>query len=206
MGVFDDFSEHNASGGGKWYQEGVYLVQLVAMPLLQSSNDKGLLVPIEATILELRVEYPAGRVCEIDGKPLPASNIAGERVSDVLLLERQKPAKANLKSAILAFCQMNEVQVVEVYAEQHGLSVDDPATAKAAWKAFGENATAGEGTMLAGAIAVVRAQRVRKKNGDPFTKKVYEAADAEDWEKYVHGPARVAAEAAAPAPAEGAAA
>ena len=205
MGVFDDFSEHNASGGGKWYQEGVYLVRLVAMPLLQSNNQKGLLVPIEATVLEVRVSYPAGRICEIDKSTLPTSNQVGERLSDVLLLESQRPAKANLKAAILAFCQMNEVQVVEIYAKQAEVSVDDPATAKAAWTAFGENATEDEGTMLAGAIAVVRAQRVRKKNGDPFTKKVYEAADAADWEAYVHGPAREA-EAAAAAPAEGAAA
>jgi hypothetical protein len=190
MGIFDDFDEAEESGRGKWYAEGVYLVRLRKMPLINSKNGKGQVVPIETTILETKVPYPAGRKCQVDlarsvDTTLPASNLPGVVCADTLLLERQQPALGNLKSAIRAFTNMTDEQLIAQYAEGNGIAVDDPALPKKAWKAIGEQATGGEGTMLAGAIAVVRVDIIPKKNKEPFHRKKYEAASAEEWAKYV---------------------
>ncbi len=184
MGVFDDFDQAEASGGGNYVYEGVYIFRLVAMALKQTRN-KGQIVPIELHVLETLTSYPQGRICDIDGETeLPESRKPGERCSSVLLLEKQEPALGNLKSAIKAFLNLDNMQIVQMYAEKEDLKVDDPKTVKAAWKFIAEWATGGEGKALAGAICVARARRIAKKNGEPFTKIVWEAATKAQWETY----------------------
>jgi len=179
MGVFGKMSTETATGASRWFSEGEYLCRVRRAPFFQSQQGKGNCVAIEVTIVETVVAYEAGRACWINGEILGVSNAPGEVCSTVLLLERQQPAMANLKGFLLGASGLTEATIIQMHADQHSLSVGDPATAAKAWEAFAERCTDGEGTALAGSFVTARVQRIKKKNGEPFTRCVWEVPKAE---------------------------
>tara|TARA_R110000824_G_scaffold30668_18_gene100669 strand:- start:49 stop:597 length:549 start_codon:yes stop_codon:yes gene_type:complete len=172
-------SNETATGASRWFSEGEYLCRVRRAPFFVSQQGKGNCVAIEVTITKTIVGYEAGRACWITGEILGASNTPGEVCSTVLLLERQQPAMANLKGFLLGASGLTEAQIIQMHADQHGLNVGDPATAAKAWEAFAEKCTEGAGEILAGEFVTARVQRIKKKNGDPFTRCVWEVPKAD---------------------------
>jgi hypothetical protein len=204
MGVFDDMHAADATGAGRWFAEGGYLSRVRRCQHKISQQGKGNIVAIEVVILETLVDLPEHESW-VNGKMLPASNQPGQVCFTALLLDRQLPAMGNLKSFLMAATCLTEDQIIQ----GHATSVDPPLdvtlleTRKAAWANFAKNCTGGTGEALAGLVVGCRAQEVKKKNGEPFTKVIWEQATAEQIALYTGG-ADAAAGEAADAAAEGA--
>jgi hypothetical protein len=114
-------------------------------------------VAIEASNLETLVEFPAGRVSDIDGSILAGSNRVGEVLSNVIMM-RNAPAASNVKGFLVAATGLAPDQVTPAVAE----------------KAFG-----GDGKALAGVKLIARASTIKTKAGKPFTKVLWERVEAE---------------------------
>jgi len=184
MSVFDNMHGETATGASRWFQEGDYVARVRRCQHFMSRQGKGNGVAIEVTILAATLSYEAGRVSWIDQSILPASNEPGEVCSTVLWLDRQQPAMGNLKGFLLAASGLSEDQVIRSHADANDLPLGDPETAKAAWIAFAERATSGNGDTMAGAVVCARATLIKTKAGTPFTRVVWETPKAEVLEQY----------------------
>lgn len=184
MGVFDTLSTEEATGASRYFAEGEYLCRVRRNPHFVSQQGKGNCVALETQIVETIAAFEEGRKCWINGEILGASNQPGEVCSTVLLLDRQQPALGNLKSYLLGASHLTERQIIESYAAQHELDVARPETAAKAWASFAEQCTGGGGEALKGQLVIARATRIKKKNGEPFTRVVWEVPKAEQLAKY----------------------
>ena len=152
MGIFDGLQDAQMPGGGRFFTDGVYLVDVILAKSGESQQGKGAYVAIEAKNVETLVEFPAGRISDIDGSVMPASCVAGETLSNVIMM-RTQPAASNIKGFLVAATGLTPDQITSAVAE----------------KAFG-----GDGKALAGVRLIARAATIKTKAGRPFTKVTWE--------------------------------
>jgi len=144
-----------------------------------SAQGKGNLVVIETTVRQVIVERERhlSWVWQLQGREVynPASNRVNEVCGTVLLLDRQAPAMGSLKTFLLAASGLTEDQIIAQHAAANKCTPD----VGKAWEWFAGTTCGGAGEALTGQYVVARATEIKKKNGEPFTKVVWAAPDAE---------------------------
>ena len=153
MSIFGGTNEAPLPGGGRNFKDGRYLVRLEAFKRGVSQQGKGDYVVAEVTVLEVLTEYDD-------------SNKPGERVSWVQLA-RWQPFKGNVKAFIVA----------ATGSELDGADLVAPNGERIKVQEALEKASAGDGTMLAGATMIASAHGTKTKAGGDFTVVRWESAD-----------------------------
>lgn len=146
------------SGGGNWFKDGRYYVMVNKVTAAESKQNRGEYVAAEMTVLEV-----------VNG--WDTSNTVGERVSAVFMASTpNQMGIINLKGFLGACTGMDPNATSP---EQNGYASDE------AWAEAGENACAGDGTVLAGTILDVTATTIKTRAQKDFTKVAFTACDEE---------------------------
>ena len=141
MGIFDNIDNVDAANAPtRYFNDGKYLFKVSKFTQGVSKKGKGPFVAIEGEIIEVKVGYAD-------------SNKVGETVSQVIMLNAGDIALRDVKAFVAA-------------AAYDPNKSEQPAVTSAVC----EKASAGDGTLLAGAEIIAEATTIKTKRGTNFTK------------------------------------
>lgn len=165
MGMFDKMSGEKikgAGGGGNFFRDGRYLIELVKITNGESQQGEGEYVAVECCIKKVLVQFEG-------------SNKPGELVSWVVMAKHGDVALSNLKSFIGAITGKDPN-----CSDPHDAKYASPAD----WAKAGLRAASGDGTLLAGTELNANAVTIiTKKRQSKFTKVSWASASVEEEKK-----------------------
>ncbi len=101
MGIFDGIGNAPMPNSGLYFKDGTYLVEIMACRTGESRKPgAGAYCAVEATVLEVLVDYEGG-------------NVVGERVNWVVMMRWAETALSNLKGFICAAVSADEGEEID---------------------------------------------------------------------------------------------
>ena len=184
MGGFDKIGSATATGGkGKYFNEGVYLCECDKAQYQESRRrGKPSFVGIESSILLVLRSYEAGRLSSVNGEPMPASNVAGEKCFHYNP-EDSEMFLDNVKGFLTAAVPVTQ-EVLDNPETKEDLGLDPSADPNKVWAKLSETVLMGDGKWLSGHKYIVTCTEIPKRNGDPFNLVSYEEATPAALAKY----------------------